>query len=150
MGFPLLTLLTLRFVLRLQLPSAQPLFAASFQAMRYRKGVVHEKDNFRPCFFGVSCSSTSLLWSIPISRIEIDFANYSFAFYFFCGRCVLEAINQRSRGMTSLRFGFQFSLEKLRWKKGTSTWGHPQTGSHLAQFEAVFFGTFFASSANRC
>ena len=31
-----------------------------------------------------------------------------------------------------------------------STWGHPQTGSYLAQFEAVFFGTFFASSANRC
>ena len=28
--------------------------------------------------------------------------------------------------------------------------GHPQTGSYLAQFEAVFFGTFFASSANRC
>ena len=26
----------------------------------------------------------------------------------------------------------------------------PQTGSYLAQFEAVFFGTFFASSANRC
>ena len=40
---------------------------------------------------------------------------------------------------------------------GGSTWGHPQgalgdthEGSYLAQFEAVFFGTFFASSANRC
>ena len=33
---------------------------------------------------------------------------------------------------------------------GKSNWGHPQTGSYLAQFEAVFFGTFFASSANRC
>ena len=35
-------------------------------------------------------------------------------------------------------------------EKALSTWGHPQTGSYLAQFEAVFFGTFFASSANRC
>ena len=36
------------------------------------------------------------------------------------------------------------------YPSGTGTWGHPQTGSYLAQFEAVFFGTFFASSANRC
>ena len=37
-----------------------------------------------------------------------------------------------------------------------STWGWEalgdthKPGSYLAQFEAVFFGTFFASSANRC
>ena len=44
----------------------------------------------------------------------------------------------------------QFWVSCCKEHLGKSTWGHSQTGSYLAQFEAVFFGTFFASSANRC
>ena len=44
----------------------------------------------------------------------------------------------------------RFNRDGINHSTPDSTWGHPQTGSYLGQFEAVFFGTFFASSANRC